>query len=125
MSEDIIPNSAWLLMDAKELILSEDDWGQGEYEKDGCLCMVGALRVASYGTDSVETLGAGSPRVIILTEAYAALNNLFIEHISPSEYNDMSSHSEVMHAFDCAIANEIGRVNGREPNMFPSIKGIQ
>lgn len=111
MSEDIIPQSAKNLMEAKALILDEDDWSKGRSTEYGRLSMTTALMMAefSWGT------GAG------WSASYAALNDLSIKSIlvegplSFEEFNERSTHSEVLHAFDCAIANEIARANGRKP----------
>lgn len=113
MSEDIIPQSAWNLIRAKGLILDEDNWCQEGHEKDGCFSMTAALMAAEFS----EGTGAG------WSEAYAALKNLSIMSIvveaplSFKKFNNRSSHGEVIRAFDCAIANEIARANGRYPTM--------
>jgi hypothetical protein len=86
-----------LLRDAKTLIENPQNWAQWRYQTfGGRHCAVGALRAVAKGLND--------PR--IEWSAHALLNTVARSRgfSSAEEMNDRSSHSDVLDAFDSAIA---------------------
>ena len=91
-----------LLTIARALIADEENWVQGRYETiDGRRCAVGALRVAS------RLMGVRSPprdatNLLLSVATGRGFNDI-------EKMNDRSTHSQVLSAFDEAIARAHAR----------------
>lgn len=83
-------------------------WCQGALERDGAVCALGALHMASYG-DPYEVVSHENPGYLTAhSTAYMTLTKLAREfgYLSVSVYNNApeTTHQDVINWFDKAIA---------------------
>ena len=89
--------AARLLRAARALIAEEDRWVQGRYETlRGRRCAMGALQAAARALH--DTRGFETARDLLRTEA------LIRGYSHVEKMNDRSTHTQVLAAFDSAIA---------------------
>lgn len=96
-------NTVEILIKAKELIQDPANWMQGDYteERDGhtCYCALGAIGTV-IKADNWTEVHDGQPAKLLrqVVGDDIPANHTF------APYNDSHTHSEVMEAFDKAIA---------------------
>lgn len=87
------------LVAAKALIDTPEKWGKGNYDKDGCMCAMGALMAVTAASSWAVI---GTPIHVALTQALP--DGQFA--VVPFNDEDETTHADVMALFDRAIAAE-------------------
>lgn len=83
-----------VLVAARNLIADPKDWAQGNYDVDGGLCIVGAIAKAA-GVSHGEA-HMGHPATLTIDKVIGTSGT--------ARWNDTHSHTDVLAAFDKAIA---------------------
>lgn len=96
-------NTYETLVAAKELINDPENWMQGDYTNGkGCYCALGAIAVSAGLT---QFRSSGHPASLLLREVVESqVKTSETQYETFAAYNDNHTHSEVMEAFDKAIA---------------------
>lgn len=101
-----------ILTEAKALIINPENWMQKDYtDGEGCFCSLGAIAsVMGYDLNVAGTSFDVERKADILKEVVKEHNHFKrFPNQNFAGYNDAVTHTEVMDAFDKAIALAISR----------------
>jgi len=89
------------LIAARALIDTPEKWVKGNYLRGGCLCALGAARLACFGVVHGDDVDDRNPVAIALKQQLSAE-----WHGSVDDFNDDrdTTHADIMVLFDRAIA---------------------